>query len=187
MPRAWNDGGIRLSARSEKGGATSASISLASISGRMYHAERILRGRIRMSVVKMIPGIQADLEVLTAAEANEVEAGVDAERAQWQRRHPHSPLFTLGTASYVEGPRTGFSGYMAEASRTNPMLSTRFDRLFERIRMKVAAFVGGDARYEDRLALPGFHVMFPYESAPATVHFDQQYEEIDWSIWGHAD
>ena len=143
-----------------------------------------------MSTIKLVPGIQADVEMLTATEAGEVDAGVDAERDHWMGGGADSSRFVLGTASYVECPRTGFSGYMAEARRTNPILSARFGWLFERLRAKVSEMIGAEAGYEDQLALPGFHVLLhepARSSSTASVHFDQQYELIDWSMWGHAD
>ena len=51
----------------------------------------------------------------------------------------------------------------------------------------VSAVVGSEARYDDRLALPGFHVHLrdPEQVIPpASIHFDLQFELIDWSQIG---
>jgi hypothetical protein len=44
--------------------------------------------------------------------------------------------------------------------------------------------------YDDRVALPGFHIFLTDPSTPppaASVHYDMQYEHIDWDGWGTPD
>ena len=62
--------------------------------------------------------------------------------------------------------------------------------MHEKLRQAVSTVVGSEARYDDRLALPGFHVHLrdPEQVIPpASIHFDLQFELIDWNQLGVAD
>ena len=130
------------------------------------------------------------MALLTTTEAKHVVAAVQAERAHWVRRHADYPVYTLGAASYLDGPRLGFQRYQVEARRLNAILSARFDWLYERLRTAVSSIVGAEARYDDGVALPGFHVYLSDPAKPqpaASMHYDLQYEQIDWQAWGTPD
>lgn len=134
--------------------------------------------------------ILADVPLVTPEEAAQVCAGVHAERAHWTRRNPDYPFFTLGAAAYLDGPRIGFARYQEEARRLNPVLSARFGFVHDRLRDEVSRLVGSPVRYDDRVALPGFHIFLSDPSVPqpvASMHYDMQYEHIDWRGWGTPD
>lgn len=134
--------------------------------------------------------ILADEALVSPEEAAQVCAGIHAERANWTPRNPTYPFFTLGAAAYLDGPRVGFAKYQQEARRLNPVLTGRFGFVHDRLRAAVSRLVGSQARYDDRVALPGFHVFLSEPSAPqpvASMHYDMQYQQIDWRGWGTPD
>jgi hypothetical protein len=136
------------------------------------------------------PGILADVTLLTTGEAADTLAAVHAERGNWTRRHPEYQAYTLGAAAYLDVPRVGFAKYQDEARRLNPILSARFGSLYEKLRTAVSTIVGAAAAYDERVGLPGFHVnlLDPAKpQPPASVHYDMQYEQIDWAGWGTPD
>lgn len=135
-------------------------------------------------------GILAEVQLLTKEEATGVVTAIFEERERWTPRHSDYPVFTLGLASYLDGPRLGFATFQQEALKLNPMLHARFGWLHERLRQAVSTVIGSEARYDERLALPGFHVYLsdPLKFQPvASVHFDMQFEKIDWTGIGTPD
>ena len=147
----------------------------------------VTQEEVRVPEPTMAPGMVADNVLLTQNEAAEAAAQVHAAREHWTRRHPGYPIFSLGAASYLDGPTLGFAGYQAEARRLNPLLADRFGWLYDRLRAAVSALVGAEAGYDDRVALPGFHVYLSDPALPqpvASVHYDMQYDQIDWDGWG---
>jgi hypothetical protein len=137
-----------------------------------------------MGVVEAIP-------VLTADESRRIVDDVHAERARWTTRYPETEFefSTLGAASYLDASYGQFETYQALARTLNPVLRARFDWLLERLRCAVAAAVAGPVRYDDRLALPGFHIFLyrPEQRSRASLHYDLQYELIDWTRIGTPD
>jgi hypothetical protein len=137
-------------------------------------------------------GVVATIPVLTADEAQRVVADLHAERAHWTTRNPGSEFqfHTLGAASYLDASGGQFESYQARARQLNPVLIARFGWLLERLRGAVSSAVGGEVRYDDRLARPGFHVYAyhpQHSSTQASIHYDLQYELIDWSSLGTPD
>src|SRR5688572_18170393 len=130
------------------------------------------------------------IPVLDAAEVARVHADVHAARPHWTRRDPVHPFFTLGAASYLDARKGQFAHYQALARAGNPALAETFGWVHEKLRRAVSAVVGSEARYDDRLALPGFHVHLRDPAQvipPASIHFDLQFELIDWGQIGVAD
>jgi hypothetical protein len=143
-----------------------------------------------MDTAPRTPGILAEGEIVSAEEAARVCEAVHSERAQWTRRSPSYPFFTLGAACYLDGPSIGYAAYQREAHRLNPILRSRFGWLYDRLQEYVSTIVGSPASYDDRVALPGFHVFLTEPGAPrhaGSVHYDLQYEQIDWNNWGKPD
>src|SRR4029453_14391749 len=80
-----------------------------------------------------------------------------------------------------------FAHYQTLARAGNPYLASTFGWVHEKLRRAVSAVVGSEARYDERLALPGFHVHLrdpELAIPPASIHFDQQFELVDWSRIG---
>lgn len=119
-----------------------------------------------------------------------MRAGVHAERAHWRARHGQHPFFTLGTASYLDAREGRFTDYLAMAAESNPVVARRFGWLLERLRLAIETHVGGQAAFHPSLALPGFHIFLfhaAFRQTGAAVHYDLQYELIDWSPIGSPD
>ena len=136
------------------------------------------------------PGILADVMLMTPGEAADTLAAVHAERGSWTVRHPDYPVYTLGAAAYLDGPKGGFAKYQEDARRLNPILGARFGWLHEKLRAAVSTIVGAEAAYDERVGLPGFHVYLSDPTKPqplASMHYDMQYDQIDWAGWGTPD
>ncbi len=143
-----------------------------------------------MTTTQTTDGILAEVQLLTREEAAGVVDALFEERQHWTPRHSDYPIFTMGRASYLDGPKLGFAAFQQEALTLNPILHARFGWLHERLRQAVSTLVGREARFDERLALPGFHIYLsdPTKVQPvASVHFDMQFEKIDWSSIGVVD
>lgn len=128
--------------------------------------------------------------LLTAAEATATAATVHALRPHWKQRHATKPFFTLGTASYLDAREGQFEVYQAQARVTDAFLTEHFGWLLERLRVVVSGHVGAEVVYDTRLALPGFHIFLFDEGlkgASASLHYDKQFELVDWSLFGTPD
>jgi hypothetical protein len=125
------------------------------------------------------------LSVLSEAECAAAVDEIHGCRAAWTPMHAELPMYTLGAASYFEGGAGRAANYLAKAREINPFLHERFGWLYERLARVVGDAVGADCGYDlDNLSLPGFHVFLahPAFTRPiASIHFDLQYDDIDWS------
>jgi hypothetical protein len=124
----------------------------------------------------------AFIPILSEPECLELLAEIDGQRAIWTRRHPQTPFFTLGAASYLDAkpvPRT----YFARAEATNQLLVHRFANLYARVRAALVSHLDAAILDLPSAGLPGFHI---FGSHPAfrdptgSVHFDLQYELVPW-------
>ena len=143
-----------------------------------------------MTTTQATDGILAEVQLLTREEAAVVVDALFEERARWTPRHGDYPIFTMGRASYLDGAKLGFAAFQDAALALNPVLHARFGWLHERLRQAVSTIVGGEARFDDRLSLPGFHIYLsdPARIQPvASVHFDMQFEHVDWRGIGVVD
>ena len=132
------------------------------------------------------------IPLLTVEETRKVVADIHAERAKWTTRNPDTEFqfYTLGAASYLDACDGRFEGYQESARHLNPVLTARFGWLHERLRNAVATAVGGAVRHDERLALPGFHIFLYHPghgSQKASLHYDLQYELVDWTPIGTPD
>ena len=126
-----------------------------------------------------VPGV-AELDVLEAAEAEEVAAEVRGLAAAWRKRSPRFDFYTLGGNAYMDlaGAADAQVSYFAPLRDVNEFLDEHFEGLYERLAIRLGDAVGLEAHYPDDLARPGFHIWLgesiPH-SARASVHFDLQY------------
>jgi hypothetical protein len=135
-------------------------------------------------------GLVDAIPLLTPTEARQVVEAVHAARPLWNTRDAATEFHTLGAASYLDARDGHFDAYQAYARAMNAVLTDRFGPLLERVRAAFAAATGAVVRYDARLALPGFHIFLyhpDYASSRASVHYDLQYEHIDWSGIGVPD
>jgi len=127
--------------------------------------------------------------VLSADEAARVADQVHALRPHWTQRHD-TPFFTLGAAAYMDARDGQFAAYQAQAAESNAMLRAHVGWLLDRVRERVSEQVGADVIYHPRLALPGFHIFLfdeAFRQSGASVHYDKQFEHIDWTMIGAPD
>jgi hypothetical protein len=128
--------------------------------------------------------------VLSVDESVRVADAVHALRPLWRQRHETQPFFTLGTAAYMDARDGAFAGYQAKLAESNAMLREHFGWLLDRFRERVSEQVGAEMVYDPRLALPGFHVFLfdeAFRKSGASVHYDKQFEHIDWTQFGVPD
>lgn len=143
-----------------------------------------------MSASTHPPGMLDDTPLVSADEAAAAVAQVHELRVHWTSRHPDYPVYSLGAAAYLDGPALGYAGYREAAARLNPLLTSAFGWLHERLRERVSHVVGAPAHFDDRTARPGFHVYLSDTARPqpvASMHYDMQYDQIDWTGWGTPD
>jgi hypothetical protein len=128
--------------------------------------------------------------VLSVDEAARVADEVHALRSLWRQRHPTQPFLTLGPAAYMDARDGQFADYQAKLDESNRMLREHFGWLLDRFRERVSEQVGAEMTYDPRLALPGFHVFLfdeAFRRAGASVHYDKQFEHVDWTQFGVPD
>jgi hypothetical protein len=104
-------------------------------------------------------------EFLSKSECAKIARGVIGLRDHW-RDVPSPPGWTgsaLGTASYLDAsesadPLESNTSYLAAAARTNPILSSVFGDLYNRLREFLENLLDEPVAYQQRLALPGFQI-----------------------------
>ena len=105
-------------------------------------------------------------------------------QSQWIRRDLYRPFYTLAVASYMDAVGSS-THYMQRAQYTNPVLREHFGWLYERIACELEKYLNGPVVYEERFALPGFHIFQYSDSARnerASLHFDLQYQQLPWEF-----
>jgi hypothetical protein len=105
---------------------------------------------------------------------------------------PRMPLpaffFTLGVASYQDlagpGPGVAPQDYYQQAPMYNAIILNHLSWLLERVRNILECWLGAPAHFNQRLAVPGFHI-FEGPAIPradvASIHCDLQYQLISWN------
>lgn len=131
-----------------------------------------------------------DLDLLSEEESRAIRDTVHALRPQWRRRREEAPFYSLGAASYMDAAQRGFADYSAEARRCNEMLESHFGNLYRRLEAVLSEHLAASVGYHDAFARPGFHVFLSdpaFAQPAASLHFDRQYEHLDWSGLGDVD
>ena len=130
------------------------------------------------------------IPVLDAAEVARVHADVHAARPRLDAPRSGASVLHARRRQLPRCPQGPVRPLPVAGAGGNPELPATFGWVHEKLRQAVSAVVGSEARYDDRLALPGFHVHLrdPEQVIPpASIHFDLQFELIDWSQIGVAD
>ena len=129
------------------------------------------------------------IPVIDPGECDRVSADICALRPQWiPRGRQPTAFFTLGVASYqdLSSPTGGNlqCDYYAQAPIFNALIIEKFGWLLRRVQSVLASFLCGPAQFSPRLGVPGFHI-YDYDAIPRTdmtsIHFDLQYQLIDWN------
>lgn len=140
-------------------------------------------GRRRERVVR--------LALLDEAECARAAGQVQALRPHWENRIPGLHFYTLGAASYLDsGPAAKRDAYYRKAAALNPILEREFEWLYDRLLRELGRLLGAPAAFEPRAARPAFHIYLAHRafSRPlGKVHFDLQYEYLDWSAYDGLD
>ncbi len=125
---------------------------------------------------------RADLPVLTELECQEIRSAIYALKADWLRRNPYLPFYTLGAASYIDAAQN-VQTYSELAQRYNPILRDRFQWLYEKVALLLSEWLQAPVEYPSQLALPGFHIYLSckaFEQPIASIHCDSQYQLLPW-------
>jgi hypothetical protein len=131
-----------------------------------------------------------ELELLSADECDRVRNQIHDLRSEWISRRPDVPFFTLGAASYLDAADEGFEVYKKRLVETNPVLEQHFAWLYDRFAEGMTEHLGQQLIYDESLALPGFHIFLAHQEFTkpmASMHYDLQFESIDWSEIGEVD
>lgn len=100
------------------------------------------------------------------------------------------PIFTLGTASYLDSSKADDSVYRRKALQTNPLLHKHFATLYQRLCDLLSHILGVPVALDDSLAHPGFHIFLgnkKFEKPLASCHFDLQFQSIKWDNYKEVD
>lgn len=145
------------------------------------------RGRppTRSSPRRVTPGAGVTrLALLDEEQCAEAAGRVRALRSLWERRWPGLPFYTLGAASYLDSAAGAREIYYGKAASLNPLLEREFGWLYERLLNALGEWLGASASFVPDAARPGFHIFLAHETFRlplSKIHFDIQYENIDWS------
>lgn len=132
------------------------------------------------------------IEILTAAQCEEIYATVHRLRSFWTEVTDSSLFFTLGAASYIEfcRPDDPAARYGEKARRLNPILREYFPGMMEYLRATLERYFGEPATFHEEFGRPGFHIWLT-EAIPthpsASVHFDLQYQKLNWPAPAEVD
>lgn len=128
------------------------------------------------------------IPILDDGECNDLRHSLTALRPHWVARTTEpAAFFTLGVASYQDlpppVPGVCQRDYYREAPAYNALIWDQFQGLLDRVRGALQATLGAVVEFAPCLALPGFHI-FEFDAIPrtdvASIHFDLQYQLIDW-------
>lgn len=124
-----------------------------------------------------------EIDVLSAAECDEVAEAVLGQSDRWTARSPSGLFATLGVNAYMDlAPAADAEAcYFGPARGSNLMLKQRFAGVHGKLAEALAAELGLPARYAGDLAMPGFHIWTGagIPTQPVTsIHFDLQYQRL---------
>ncbi|HMD37040.1 MAG TPA: hypothetical protein VKH42_18830 [Vicinamibacterales bacterium] len=134
--------------------------------------------------------VVARLDLLSEVECARVCDDVFALRDRWTARHETRPFYTLGTPAYMDATRGRFADYSGAAVGLNPVLERRFGWLYDRLMPALRRAGYSPAIHDERLSRPGFHIYLGDggdRPTPPSIHYDLQYEHIDWAQHGAVD
>ena len=127
--------------------------------------------------------------VLDRVECAKAVVDVLALRDCWIQRVAVAPFFTLGAASYLDAdPKPG--SYRSLLKVFNPLLKQRFGWMLDRVSRAISESMGLETVWLEGAAVPGFHIYLSNEiffESVAEIHFDRQYEQVDWSSVSNPD
>jgi hypothetical protein len=130
------------------------------------------------------------LDMLSDAECARVWDDVLALRELWTHRHETRPFYTLGTPAYMDATRGRFAEYCEGVAKLNPILEERFGWVYARVMPALERAGYAPAIHDARLSRPGFHIYIGDggdRPTPPSIHYDLQYEHIDWTPRGPVD
>lgn len=129
------------------------------------------------------------LPCLTEQECQEIRTEIYGLKADWLRRNPYLPFYTLGAASYIDAVQSPESYYQL-AQRYNPILSDRFQWLYQKVADLLSKWLQAPVNYPHQLARPGFHIYLScklFERPIASIHCDSQYQLLPWEDRDNTD
>lgn len=117
--------------------------------------------------------------MLDATTCTAAADAVLALRAHWIRRVQGAEFYTLGAASYLDSGEQ----YRARAAELNPILGAHFGPLHASLARALTEVLVAPVEVALGKAVPGFHIWgvpgIP-TSPVASLHFDLQYERLEW-------
>jgi hypothetical protein len=101
-----------------------------------------------------------EIDVLSAAECDEVAEAVLGERNHWTPRSPRGLFSTLGVNAYMDlAPAADAdASYFGPARSSNLILEQRLADVLGKLAGALETELGLPARYAGDLAMPGFHI-----------------------------
>ena len=137
-----------------------------------------------MPIQAQKPDMLAQHEFLTADECAHICDIVMGLKELWVNRTAgFLPFYTLGAASYLDHSLQHEEVYTQAAQKYNPILSSHFPLLYERLTERLAEILGKPVAYAEGMALPGFHIFLSniaFEYPMGSTHFDVQHQKFKW-------
>jgi hypothetical protein len=142
-------------------------------------------------VERRVGKVPRDTALFDAAECGRIAGAVRAAAGAWTPRGRSTSFYTLGIAAYLDiqhqaSPRA----YHLAAPRVNRYLREHFGWVYPRLQAALEVNLGAPVVYEDRMALPGFHIYAPHGASRAIegdVHVDLQFMHVDWPAHEEVD
>jgi hypothetical protein len=134
-------------------------------------------------------GMLTEIPLLTHSDCDRACQDVHELRSLWIPRGPApASFFTLGVASYQDlGQRLeGFTqrNYYGDAPELYRSITQKFTTLFQSLRGALQTHLGAETYFDCRVGVPGFHI-FDLPAIPTTdvasIHFDLQYQLLNWN------
>jgi hypothetical protein len=125
-----------------------------------------------------IPSFRMD-SFLTTEECEDIIRTVYALQQHWEQRNV--AMFTLGTASYLDGFNK--QEYVEKSMKSNVMMRQHFQPLLDKVLLYFKSKTTSTVVFRDNAALPGFHVFDCnkiFSMPVASVHRDMQWQMLTY-------
>ncbi|MCZ0990926.1 hypothetical protein [Streptomyces diastatochromogenes] len=130
-----------------------------------------------------VESLVVDVDVVDEQGCAEISDRLEALRPHWLPRGVGCSTFGLATYLDVLASEDPEETYFGRLDRHNRMMRDHFGDLLDRVGEVLADLLKTPTRYDERVALPGFHVFEGEGIAIAprpSQHFDLQYRALRW-------
>lgn len=123
------------------------------------------------------------INLLSNLECEKTSSIVYSLKESWIHRHAFAPYYTLGAASYLDAKKNSHN-YYDLAELNNLILIKSLDWFYQKLVKTLEIYLQAPVKLTNAKALPGFHIYLGFklfELSVAPVHYDLQYNLLDWN------